>query len=368
MGYIRFDPNTATTQMEVQRDFPGGVPSKFHKPRQGLFFMFVAFCLIVFVGIIALTVFFIAVQGEEAIKVPDVLGKDVTTALLELQEKELYPRIQLRYSQSSSDKGRILEQSPSPGSTVKAGSHRIQLVVSQGVIINKVEDYRGRHVDEVRVELQMLFTSTSKTLLSLKEPFMYEYASEAPGTILQQHPEPGTDITGPLTLEFVVSRGTEQDMIRIPTLVGLPLNAALEEISRSGINFGFSLRPARGSELGETVVSQDPLAQSMAAANTRVSLTVTVPSVLGSEEVFDLFTYTIPRNSYPLPVQLESLLPSGERRSLLTVAYPGGVFTVPYRLPVGSVLILSMLNREIHRETVVSKVPVPVEDSPWNQW
>ncbi|MDR1302705.1 MAG: PASTA domain-containing protein [Treponema sp.] len=364
MGYIRLDPNTVTPQREVQRDGP----VKSHKPHQGPFFMFVAFCLIVFVGIIALTVFFIAVQGEEEIKVPDVLGKDVTTALLELQEKELYPRIQLRYSQSSSDKGLILEQSPSPGATVKAGSHRLQLVVSQGVIINKVEDYRGRHVDEVRVELQMLFTSTSKTLLSLKEPFMYEYASQAPGTILQQHPEPGTDITGPLTLEFVVSRGTEQNMIRIPTLVGLPLNAALEEISRLGLNFDFSLRQVRGNELGETVVSQDPPAQSVAAANTRVSLTVTVPPVLGNEEVFALFTYTIPRNPYPLPVQLESLLPSGERRSLLTVAYLGGTFTVPYRLPVGSVLILSMLNREIHRESVVSQVPALVEDSFLNQW
>jgi hypothetical protein len=34
------------------------------------------------------------------------------------------------------------------------------------------------------------------------------------------------------------------------------------------------------------------------------------------------------------------------------VEYPGGKFTVPYRLPLGTTLILSMLNREIYRETV----------------
>jgi beta-lactam-binding protein with PASTA domain len=317
-----------------------------------------AFCLIVLVGFIALAVFFIAVQGTEAVKVPDVVGKDVTAALLELQERELYPRLQLRYSQSSSDKGLILEQSPAAGSTVKAGSHRIQLVVSQGVIINKVEDYRGRHVDEVRVELQMLFTAANKTLLSLQEPFMYEYASEAPGTILQQYPEPGTGITGPLTLEFVVSRGPENVMIPIPQFVGLSLNAALAEISRQGINCAFSLRQALGNEPGETVVSQDPPAQSRATAQTQVVLTVTTPRVLGNDEVFALFIYSIPRNPYPLPVHLESLLPSGERRSLLAVNYQGGEFTVPYRLPTGSVLILSMLNREIHRETVISRAPM----------
>ncbi|MDR2797114.1 MAG: PASTA domain-containing protein, partial [Treponema sp.] len=319
MGYIRFDPNTAIAQQELPQDSQREVLPRFHKPPQVSFFIFLAFCLIVLVGIIALMVFFIAVQGTEEIKVPDVVGKDLTAALLELQEKELYPRIQLRYSQSSSDKGLILEQSPSAGSTIKSGSHRIQLVVSQGVIISKVEDYRGRHVDEVRVDLQMLLSSTSKTLLSLKEPFMYEYSSEVSGTILQQHPEPGTSISGPLTLEFVVSRGPENAMIPIPMLVGLPMNAALEEISRLGINFAFSLRQTLRNEPGAIVVSQDPPGQSMAASQTRVVLTVTVPPILGDDEVFALFTYTIPRNPYPLPVQLESLLPSGERRNLLTV-------------------------------------------------
>jgi hypothetical protein len=46
------------------------------------------------------------------------------------------------------------------------------------------------------------------------------------------------------------------------------------------------------------------------------------------------------------------MLPSGERRSLITVNHPGGKFTVPYRLPSGSILILSMLNRELYREEI----------------
>jgi hypothetical protein len=60
----------------------------------------------------------------------------------------------------------------------------------------------------------------------------------------------------------------------------------------------------------------------------------------------------MPKNPYPLPVRLEALLPSGEQTRIINVDYPGGKFTVPYRLPVGSVLILSMMNREIYREIV----------------
>jgi len=95
------------------------------------FFIFTVFGLVIFVGIIAVSVFFYAVHGEEQTMVPDVTGKELTEALLELQVKELYPRLQLRYSQTSRDKGFILEQEPKPGTIVKAG-RRIRLIVSRG--------------------------------------------------------------------------------------------------------------------------------------------------------------------------------------------------------------------------------------------
>ena len=106
-------------------------------------FITMAIGLVIFVGVVAGSVFFISVRGAEQTMVPDVQGKDLTAALLELQVKELYPRIQLRHSQTSADKGLVLEQNPRPGTIVKAG-RRIQLVVSQGVMINTVENFLGR--------------------------------------------------------------------------------------------------------------------------------------------------------------------------------------------------------------------------------
>jgi hypothetical protein len=68
-------------------------------------FISMAAGLIVLVGIVAVSVFFINVRGAERTMVPDVQGLDLTAALLELQVKELYPRLSLRYSQSSTEKG-----------------------------------------------------------------------------------------------------------------------------------------------------------------------------------------------------------------------------------------------------------------------
>ncbi|MCL2244576.1 MAG: PASTA domain-containing protein [Treponema sp.] len=308
--------------------------------------------LVILVGIIAVSVFFIAVQGEEQVMVPDVVGKELTEALLELQVKELYPRLQLRYSQTSRDKGYILEQEPRPGTIVKAG-RRIRLVVSQGIIVNRVENFIGRNIDEVRIDLQTLYAASGGlSIFFIKEPIMYNYSPEIPGTILVQKPEPGTEISGLTNLEFVVSRGRENATITIPQISGLGLSKALEVISNTGISYLFTIQDRNEDEKGETVISQRPLADTTASLNTVVQLTVTTPEQMAETEVFGLFRYTIPQNPYPLAVRLEALLPSTERIRLFTVDYAGGVFTVPYKLPAGSILILSMLNRELYRETV----------------
>jgi beta-lactam-binding protein with PASTA domain len=315
------------------------------------FFISMMAVLLVIVGIIAVSIFFVAVRGAEQTLVPEVRGKELTEALLELQVKELYPRIQLRYSQSSRDRGHILEQDPKAGTIVKAG-RQIRLVVSQGVMINRVENFVGRNIDDVRMDLQTFVASSGNPLLTLKEPLMYDFSPEAPGTILRQKPEPGTDISGPMSLEFVISQGQEHALLTVPQLTGLSLSSVLEQIGRMGIVFEFSLREIREGEKGETVVYQTPAAGTSVTSNVIVDLVVNTPVQLKEGEVYNLFTYTMPKNPYPLPVRLEALLPSGERIRLISVEYPGGKFTVPYRLPAESVLILSMMNREIYRETV----------------
>jgi beta-lactam-binding protein with PASTA domain len=314
-------------------------------------FIIMAAALLVLVGIIATAIFFVAVKGGEQTLVPELRGKELAEALLELQAKELYPRIQLRYSQSARDKGQILEQDPAAGTIVKAG-RRIRMVVSQGVIINRVENYIGRNVEDVRIDLQAIAASSGGVLLSLKEPLMYDFSSEAPGTIIRQKPEAGTDISGPTRLEFVVSRGQADSVVTVPQFVGFPISSVLEQLGRAGIAFEFTLRELQQGEKGETVVSQNPLAGVSVTSNDILILTVNFPARLGENEVFGLFEYTMPRNPYPLPVRLEALLPSGERTRIIGVDYPGGKFTVPYRLPVDSVLTLYLMNREIYQETV----------------
>jgi beta-lactam-binding protein with PASTA domain len=322
----------------------------FNRPR-----LFALCCLgvIVFVAAIATISFFAMLRGAEQTMVPDIQGKDLIEALLELQQKELYPRIDLRYSDSAADRGRILEQNPRAGSIVKAG-RRIRLVVSQGMLLSVVENYVGRDVNDVRIELQALFASNPQPLLTLKEPFLYQYSSKPAGTILEQKPAPGVSIFSPLDLEFVVSRGMEDKAVEMPALLGLSVSAAMERIGKAGIRFNFSTSLVQGRGSAETVIAQSPAAGVRMEGDTVAEIMVAAPPMdnLDENEVFNLFKYKLPDNPYPLPTTLEAILPDGERRPLAALNHAGGDFSLPYRLPSGSVLVLSVLNREMYRETV----------------
>mgnify|MGYP004451292287 FL=1 len=64
-----------------------------------------AFIIMAFVTFV---VFLNHVQRPEKVLVPNVVGKTLEDALLEMQVKELYPKINLRYSEVPGDEGTIM--------------------------------------------------------------------------------------------------------------------------------------------------------------------------------------------------------------------------------------------------------------------
>jgi len=293
-----------------------------------------------------LVVFFLSLKGSEQVMVPDLKGKDLAVAMLEMQAKELYPKIQLRYSDGTADKGTILEQSPSPGAIVKAG-RRINLVVSRGVIVDRVENFVGQNIDDVKIHLQTLFTSMTTPLLSIKDPPLYRFSTAAAGTILEQNPLQDTPLTGPIEVSVVVSRGPENDRVAIPAITGLSITDMLITMGRSQVIFDFTSRIPEGKEDAGTVVSQMPAEASLVTAYSRVSAVIALPEVSPDSKVYGIFTETLPIYPYPFQIKLEAVTPKGERYELVSMKHPGGAFSVPYAVQDGTVLVLTILNKEV---------------------
>ncbi len=297
--------------------------------------------IMVLSGLIA---FFLSIRGEEQTLVPNVSGMELTAALIKLQEKELYPRIALRVTNKAEDKGRILEQKPPAGSIVKAG-RRVALTVGKGAAVDKIENFVGMSLDEVRLHLQTLFSS-ARPLVTVKDPPIYAYNAAAAGTVLEQKPLPGTDLSGPVQLELVVSRGPAEAKIAVPNLTGLQLADAIVQIEKSGVPFGFEAREAAGKEKAGTVVSQLPAAGAQVDRTQPVALVYALPAK-AEGMTSGLIKQTIPEYPTALTVTVKAKYPSGETVKLAEVLHMGGLFTLPYVVPEGSVISLSVLEREI---------------------
>lgn len=293
-----------------------------------------------------LVIFSLSLHGSEQVMVPDVRGKDLSVAMLEMQAKELYPRIQLKYSEKTDDKGLIMDQSPSAGSIVKAG-RRINLVVSRGVIVDRVENFVGQNIDDLRIHLQAMFTSMATPLIVISDPPLYRFSPAPAGTILEQNPAPDTPITGPTTVDLVVSRGPEGNKVTVPDIIGLSVEETLAAMSRTDVVFDFSSRIPEGSEIAGTVVSQMPAGGSSVAGFSRVSTVIAMPVQASSGKVYGVFTENLPVYPYPFQIKVSAISPTGERYPLVTLKHPGGPLSVPYAVEEGTVLVLTILNKEV---------------------
>lgn len=303
--------------------------------------------LIVFVAVSTL-VFFISLKSAEQVMVPNVVGKDLPEALLDLQARELYPRIQLRYSQKADEKGLILEQDPSPGAIVKGGK-RIELVVSQGTVIDTVQNYIGENIEDVQNRIRELFTSGSRQYLQIKQPYLTKYSAEPAGTILEQEPAAGTPISNNMELTFVVSKGTQAETTQVPDMAGADLKKIYQVMQRAAVTFAFTAGSTTGTDI--TVQQQSAAAQSGVPVFSPVTLTVSLPESANGM-VSGILKTTLAEFPYPFTVSLYAAYPNGDKDLLTSFRHPGGACSVPYTVPEGTKLSLEVLNKEVYTETV----------------
>ena len=312
-------------------------------------FFLVVILALVFMFVICWITFFATVRGPEQVMVPNIEGKELTTALLELQAKELYPKIQLKYTDNPDDAGKILNQNPEGGSIVKAG-RRITLTVSRGTILDHVENYIGQKYDDVKINLQTMFTGSTRPLIVLAEPSYKSDQSEA-GTILAQDPPEGTIISNPVTVRLIVSKGAEYENTRVPSIVGFDFKKLISTISTSRIVFDFTSHIAENGENEGTVTSQGTETGEFVPNYSRVSAEIALPKKKNDDEVLGLFTARLPEYPYAVEMTLESSR-AGVKETLITLKHNGGNVTIPYIAEKDSELILSIAGRIVARQTV----------------
>lgn len=308
--------------------------------------------VVILTFVAGLTTFLLSLRGAEETMVPDVERVELVDALITLQERNLYPQVQLRYFSDPTLKGHVVQQEPAPGTTVRAGK-RISIVVSQGAVVDTVGEYIGRNLDDVRSELRTLFSSFD-ALLTIDD-VAYVFDEAQPGTILEQDPPAGTELTGPTELDFVVSRGPDVQRQELPAYVGLNWREAVPVLARSDTPFVFGEAQdpeiVAGGNPG-TIVEQSPEPGTEIEPGSSVELAVVPGEASGEDQVFGIFERVLPNYAVAVDLSLVAVRPDGEEVILLSMAHPGGRIAVPYDEPVGTSLVLYRFETEVIRTVV----------------
>lgn len=309
-------------------------------------------CVAAFIvmALVAAAVFFANVKGPEKVLVPNVVGKELEQALMEMQVKELYPKINLRYSDVPGDEGTILDQSPEAGSIVK-GYSRVSLVVSRGVIVDKVEDYVGMNYNDLQLKIQTLFAGQTRPLIVLSSPEYKPDAAEA-GTILEQDPPAGTQISEPVKVHLIVSRGPNYDNTRVPNLIGQSVNDILQVIARTKLVFNITSHIAEEDEVPGTVVSQEEISDEYLANYTPLSFEMAMPAAALNDDIYGIFQVELAEYPYPVPMKLDAVPSEGEAYTIISFNHPGGNVTIPYAVPRDTTLVLSVVDKVAAKKTV----------------
>ncbi len=306
-------------------------------------------CALIVMTFVACAIFFANVQGPEQVLVPNITGKSLEDALLEMQVKELYPRINLRYSDTPGDEGTILSQSPEAGAIVK-GYSQIDLVVSRGVVTDKVDDYIGQNISDVELKLQELFAG--KKQLIVLAPAEYKPDASDAGTIIEQDPPAGTSISDSVTVHLVVSRGPNYENTKVPNVMNQSINDLLQTIARTKLVFDITPQYSNTADENGKVVSQQSFTTEFVPNYTRVELVIELPTEFKDENVRGIYTAKLSEYPYPVPMKLVAYPEEGSSYTILNFSHPGGNVTIPYAVPKGTRLELSVAEKIVDRQTV----------------
>ncbi len=325
------------------------VPSRYDDPDVRLFktIIYVLIGAILLTGLAGITTFLFSVRGAEETMVPDVENEELLAAMLSLQERGLYAEVEQRYAADPALTGRVLQQDPLAGTLVRAGK-RIDIIVSRGSRVDRIGEYIGRQLSEVRAELRAFAAGDEQTIQTGE--VIYDFSDEDPGTILEQDPPPGTEITTITEVDLVVSRGKDVARIVVPSYIGIPFQSAVERLSQNNIPFTFGVREAEPEERPGLVVSQDPAPQTSIEIGGFVDLVMTEPEELADDQVFGVLERSLPEYPVDVELTLEVQTADGEREVIWSMLlHPGRQLSVPYIVSESSSLVLYRSGQEIYR-------------------
>ncbi len=205
-------------------------------------------------------------QVEGEYRVPNLINLSLEEAQNAIKDTEFTIAIESRENSSTVPEDAIISQDPE-ARTVLDEPCEIRLVVSLGVATFRLDDYTGQDYAKVRDLL-------SGSDYGLKVTINMENSDTVPGgIIIRQLPSQGAEMKTGDSITLYVSEGAEEDLVKVPNLMGLDESAAKMAIVRNGLKLGNVIPYESDSEEG-LVVNQSLVVDTMVERDTEIDIFV----------------------------------------------------------------------------------------------
>jgi beta-lactam-binding protein with PASTA domain len=267
------------------------------------------FCLAVMAGA-GYYVFLRAIEGEELVTVPNIVGVPVANAYAVLSRHNLTVGDQRETYNENTPRGHVIAQRPSAGKVVRAG-RKVHPTVSVGPDQEEVPALVGMSIADAAREITRTarFGLVSEALAA-KMPH-----TTPPGTIIGQDPPPGMRIARGGEIALLVSSGNVAGGFILRDLKGLSTEDARDTLNRLGLT-PVLISMDRPDAPADTVLEHTPAPGSMVKQGdeVRLMLRMTAPTPEAFRQV--QLSYTVPRSGPDREVRIDVIGKDGAAYTL----------------------------------------------------
>ncbi len=198
---------------------------------------------------------------------PNVVGLKVEAATKNLEES--FYLVTVEYRESEQPDGTVLEQSVPPHTMGLAAWTTVKLTVSHYVESKKVQDYRGKTLQEAQsmMEFDGLIRGSVKYEPSLLYP---------KGTVIRQSIEPGTSVLPGTVIDLVLCGEGKQYALEVPDVRNKTLDEGRAMLEEAGYNVTVQRRVAENTTPGIIIAQSLQSGATGYEVGTNITITVSV--------------------------------------------------------------------------------------------
>lgn len=185
--------------------------------------------------------------------------------------------------------GRVLRQDPQPDSRVKEG-REVTLVISSGQETAEVPNVVGKSKEDAILALEAKGLTVGATAPAYDE-------TVAENLVILQAPKSGEQVAKGSSVDLIISKGKEPQMVTVPDVVGSSLDEAKSSLAQKGLSVGKVTEQESTEYAVGIVLSQSLVADGQTLEDTEVDLVVSKgpgPAVEKSDKVEMLIPYSGP--------------------------------------------------------------------------